>query len=99
MSDHAAAARIASYLRAHIVSRDLNARVGPFLIAYDQTSDNRYRNYALPEVAAEPTRQDVQCLINTFDERRRVPRLEYVPELAPAVLPALVDAVPRACAG
>jgi len=92
MSDQTAAARIAAYLRAHIAARATTARVGPFLVAFDQHSDNRYRNYALPENSAEPTLQEVQYLINTFEERRRVPRLEYMPELAPAVLPVLVDA-------
>jgi GNAT superfamily N-acetyltransferase len=83
------AADIVDYLRADIESRTAHARVGPFLLRFDPDSDNRFRNYALPIDGAQPTVAETRALIQAFEERRRVPRLEYVEDLAPAVWPAL----------
>ena len=92
ITDTNRAAQIAAYLRANIGHGQDTARIGPFLATFDASSDNRYRNYAVPDDGAEPTAGEVQALIAAFEGRSRVPRLEYVPELAPAVLPALAGA-------
>ena len=86
------AAAIVAYLKADIESRSEHLRVGPFLMRFDPASEHRFRNYALPLDRAEPTQHDVHALIRAFAQRQRVPRLEYVPELAPAVWPALAAA-------
>jgi GNAT superfamily N-acetyltransferase len=83
------AADIVDYLRADIESRTAHARVGPFLLKFDPDSDNRFRNYALPIDGAQPTAAETRALVQAFEERQRVPRLEYVADLAPAVWPAL----------
>jgi len=82
--------RIVAYLRA-VMPYDA-IRVGPFAVLFDPDSDNRYRNYAIPDDGAEPSPDDVQGLIAAFESRGRLPRFEYVPDLAPAVLPALSSA-------
>ena len=86
------AAEIVAYLKAEIESRCEPVRIGPFLMRFDRESDNRFRNYALPFDGAEPTHREVCALIAAFEERQRVPRLEYVADLAPAVWPALTAA-------
>ncbi|MFI9202822.1 hypothetical protein [Streptomyces sp. NPDC053048] len=42
-----------------------------------------------PLPGAEPTEQDVAALIGIFRERGLLPRLEFAPQAAPAVAPAL----------
>jgi GNAT superfamily N-acetyltransferase len=76
---------IQAYLRSVITSgtRDTE-RVGPFLAGFDRTSDHAYLSYAVPDDGAEPTEADVASLREAFERRARVPRLEYLPSVAPA---------------
>jgi GNAT superfamily N-acetyltransferase len=76
---------IQAYLRSVISSgtRDTE-RVGPFLAGFDRSSDHPYLSYAVPEDGAEPTAEDVAALRGAFERRGRVPRLEYLPSVAPA---------------
>jgi ribosomal protein S18 acetylase RimI-like enzyme len=67
---------IQARLRATVQSR--GTRVGPFLIMFDAHADNPFRNYAIPDDAADPTAEEVERLVAAFTERRRTPRLEYV---------------------
>jgi GNAT superfamily N-acetyltransferase len=83
--------QIQGYLRAMAGRRQESERVGPFIAAYDGHSDNPYRNYAIPDDGSEPTEKDVRALIEAFERRRRTPRLEYVPTVAPAVESATDD--------
>lgn len=83
------AAAIVAYLRANMEGRAEQVRVGPFLACFDRESDNRYRNYALPDEAAQPTDTQVRALVAAFRTRGRLPRLEYVTDLAPGVWPVL----------
>lgn len=76
---------IQSYLRTLAGRRRDAERVGPFVAAFDPTSDNPFRNYALPDDDATPTPGEVDALIAAFGRRQRQPRLEYVPSAAPAV--------------
>ena len=92
MRDSSSAVRIVSYLRALIGRGRDCLRVGSFVVGFDRDSDSRFRNYALPDDSCEPTETDIRALMAAFSERHRIPRLEYVPALAPAVLPALMDA-------
>lgn len=82
---------IQAYLRSVISSgsRDTE-RVGPFLAGFDRTSDHAYLSYAVPDDGAEPTADDVAALRAAFERRGRVPRLEYLPSVAPSAEAALL---------
>ena len=67
-------------------------RVGHFTATFDPVEDNRYLNYAVPDDGAEASPADVAELVAAYRSRGRVPRLEYVPQLAPAVEPVLLAA-------
>lgn len=81
---------IQSYLRSVVTagSRDTE-RVGPFLAGFDRDSDHPYLSYAIPDDGAEPTPEEVAALRAAFVRRGRVPRLEFLPSMAPAAQPAL----------
>lgn len=66
-------------------------RVGPFLTTFNRDTDNPFLNYAIPDIGAAPSPADVKALAAAYQERNRIPRLEYIPSLAPAVEPALVS--------
>jgi GNAT superfamily N-acetyltransferase len=84
--------RIQAYLRAVApLGRD-HVQIGPFLATFNPNNDNPYLNYAIPDDAAEPEASDIEALISAYEARRRKPRLEYVPEVAPAVEEALAAA-------
>jgi GNAT superfamily N-acetyltransferase len=83
--DHA----IQSYLRAAVGHREL-VHIGPFLATFDRTTDHPFLSYAIPDDGAHPTRDDVAALRAAFASRGRVPRLEYLPDVAPAAEAALL---------
>jgi GNAT superfamily N-acetyltransferase len=84
------AARIQAYLRNEVTrARDVEL-VGPFLATFSQGDSNPFRNYAIPDDGARPTAADVAALVAAFERRRRQPRLEYLPAVAPAVEAALM---------
>lgn len=83
--------RVASYLIALANRRRPLERMGPFAAIFDDGSDNRYRNYAIPDMGAEPSEGDVETLVEAFRRRGRIPRLEYVPAASPLVERALHD--------
>jgi ribosomal protein S18 acetylase RimI-like enzyme len=58
--------------------------------AFDEVSDNPYRNYAVPDDGARPGSDDVAALEAAFIRRRRKPRLEYIAAAAPEVEVALL---------
>jgi ribosomal protein S18 acetylase RimI-like enzyme len=82
--------RIQAYLRAHATRMADHERNGPFLSAFDEVSDNPYRNYAVPDDGARPGPDDVAALEAAFIRRRRKPRLEYIAAAAPEVEVALL---------
>jgi GNAT superfamily N-acetyltransferase len=83
---------IQRYLRAVVSGghRDVE-QIGPFLASFDRTSKHPMLSYAIPDEGAEPGAGDVASLRAAFERRARVPRLEYLPALAPAVEAALLD--------
>lgn len=83
-------AQIQSYLRAAASRRRDAEQIGPFLVTFDQHSDNPYRNYAIPDDGAAPSLTDVQALIAAYERRGRTPRLEYVAASAPTAEAALL---------
>jgi ribosomal protein S18 acetylase RimI-like enzyme len=83
-------------LAAAAIQRNIRAsyrptvRVGPFTVKLHPTSDNPYFSYAVPDDGADPTPAEVDALVAVFAGEGRVPRLEYVPVVAPAVEDALL---------
>jgi ribosomal protein S18 acetylase RimI-like enzyme len=86
------ARRIQSYLRANAMRREDRERIGPFCAGFDAHSANPYLNYAVPEDGAAPAPSEIVNLVAAFERRGRKPRLEFVPETAPGVEPALLAA-------
>jgi ribosomal protein S18 acetylase RimI-like enzyme len=81
---------IQQYLRSAVsVGRDLE-HVGPFLASFEPTTDHPFLSYAIPEDGAEPSAADVAALRAAFERRDRIPRLEYLPAVAPAAEAALL---------
>jgi GNAT superfamily N-acetyltransferase len=77
-------AAIQSYLRASASrGRDVE-RAGPFLATFDPTTDHPFLNYAIPDDGAQPSAADVERLVAAYQRRGRLPRLEYLPAVAPA---------------
>lgn len=85
-------ARIHAYLRIAASQGRETARIGPFHATFSPHSANPYLSYAIPDDDAVPTATDVTALIAAYEARERIPRLEYIARLAPAVEPALIDA-------
>jgi GNAT superfamily N-acetyltransferase len=67
-------------------------QVGPFLATFTPHNDNPFLNYAIPDDGAAPTLSDVRELIAAYRDHDRKPRLEYIPEVAPAVEELLLAA-------
>jgi ribosomal protein S18 acetylase RimI-like enzyme len=83
---------IQAYLRASVRAWRDYEQVGPFLASLSRTSNNPFLNYAIPDDGAVPSEADVAALISAYERRNVTPRLEYIPDLAPAVEPALLAA-------
>lgn len=79
-------------LRAAVRRRRDVESVGPFLAVFDPDDANPFRNYAVPDDDANPTPAQVEELCRAFRRRERLPRLEFLPAIAPAVEPALLNA-------
>jgi GNAT superfamily N-acetyltransferase len=92
MHDCTALGRVSAYLRARIALQSGNPCLESFHVTFDATSAEPGWNYATPTDGAEPGLADIAALVDLFDRRQRTPRLEYIHELAPAVLPRLLDA-------
>jgi ribosomal protein S18 acetylase RimI-like enzyme len=84
--------RIQAAIRADATRSREVERIGPFVATFTPGSRNPYLNYAIPEADGEPTDGDVAALVEAFAGRGYAPRLEYVPGVAPAVEPALLEA-------
>ena len=78
-----------AYLRTNILRSPDAQRIGPFLARFDRDSDNAYRNYAIPDDDSDATEAEVDALIAAFRDRKRMPRFEFAPEIAPLILPRL----------
>jgi hypothetical protein len=87
---HALDRQLQQYVRV-VTARDRDVeRVGPFQATFDPRSTNPYLNYAVPDDDAAPTLDAVAALAEAFRRRDRLPRLEFLPAVAPAVEAALV---------
>jgi GNAT superfamily N-acetyltransferase len=84
-------ALIAAYMRAAAGPRR-GGRIGPFTVGLDAHSDDPFRNFAVPDDGASPEAGEVDALIAYFASAQRIPRLEYIEEMAPGALSALTAA-------
>ncbi len=82
--------RIQAALRSAASRHRETRHPGPFLVTVTLENENPYLNYGIPADGATPTPEDVAQLVAAFLELGRKPRLEYIPDLAPAVEPSLV---------
>ncbi|MCE3033753.1 GNAT family N-acetyltransferase [Streptomyces sp. CMSTAAHL-2] len=80
---------VQSFAVAHLLRRPAACRVGGFVVGFDPATTSPYVNYATPVPGAAPTDADVTDLIAAFRTRGLLPRLEFAPDAAPAVEPAL----------
>jgi ribosomal protein S18 acetylase RimI-like enzyme len=80
---------VQSFAVANLRRRPAVVQTGGFVAGFDPSTTSPYINYATPVPGAEPTGRDVTALINAFRERGLKPRLEFAPDAAPAVEPAL----------
>jgi ribosomal protein S18 acetylase RimI-like enzyme len=80
---------VQSFAVANLRRRPLVVETGGFVAGFDPDTTSPYINYATPLPRAEPTGQDVSALVEAFRGRGRKPRLEFAPDAAPAVEPAL----------
>jgi ribosomal protein S18 acetylase RimI-like enzyme len=77
--------RLLGYLRALAERRPNSQRVGPFVATFDDSDDNLFFNYAIPDDGAEPSRAEIAALTALFQARNRKPRLEYMSDAAPGL--------------
>ncbi|MFI6411978.1 GNAT family N-acetyltransferase [Streptomyces sp. NPDC050585] len=81
--------QVQSFAVANLRRRPVVVETGGFVAGFTPDTDNPYMNYATPLPGAKPMEQDVAALIGVFRERGLLPRLEFAPQAAPAVAPAL----------
>jgi ribosomal protein S18 acetylase RimI-like enzyme len=82
--------QLQQYLRFAAPRRGQTLQVGPFLATFDGRDARPFVNYAIPDIGARPTAEDVAALVAAYEHRDRLPRLEYLPRAAPAVEAALL---------
>jgi RimJ/RimL family protein N-acetyltransferase len=81
--------QVQSFAVTNLRRRPEVVETGGFVVGVMPGTDSPYLNYATPLPGAEPTARDVASLIGVFLERGLLPRLEFAPQAAPAVEPAL----------
>jgi ribosomal protein S18 acetylase RimI-like enzyme len=60
-------------------------RVGSFLLLFTADTKLRYLNYAIPDDGVDPAPADIDALVEAFRQADRMPRLEFLPSVAPAL--------------
>ncbi|WP_248961706.1 GNAT family N-acetyltransferase [Sphaerisporangium perillae] len=80
---------VQSFAVANLRRRPVVVETGGFVAGFDPSTTSPHINYATPVPGARPTSGDVAALIEVFRERGLKPRLEFAPDAAPAVEPAL----------
>ncbi len=64
-------------------------RVGPFALLVTQGTRLRFLNYAIPDDDADPEDSELDALVAAFRTADRMPRVEFLPSVAPALEPRL----------
>ena len=88
-SGSASTLRLQAFLRATAGNGRTVVRVPPFTAYFDARDPLRYLNYAIPDDDAEPDRDAIEELRATFRANKRLARLEWLEEAAPAVAASL----------
>ncbi|MEV6166372.1 GNAT family N-acetyltransferase [Streptomyces sp. NPDC052052] len=81
--------QVQSFAVANLRRRPVVVEIGGFVAGFNPDTDSPYLNYATPLPGITPTERDVAALIKAFRERGLLPRLEFAPQAAPGVAPAL----------
>ncbi|QCI63919.1 GNAT family N-acetyltransferase [Phreatobacter stygius] len=92
IDNRTAMSRVSACLRATMNCGSNVFRLSPFTVMVDEASADPFRSYAIPDDGAEPNADGIAALVALFAAKDRTPRLEYIPDLAPAVLPCLETA-------
>jgi ribosomal protein S18 acetylase RimI-like enzyme len=89
-----------AFIRSTRNAREL-PRVGPFALLFTDQSRLRFLNYAIPDDGADPDDSGVQALVKAFEMAERVPPVEFLPSVAPALESRLIarDAGSRTMVG
>jgi predicted GNAT family acetyltransferase len=66
-------------------------RVGPFALLLTDITRLRYLNYGIPDDGADPDDASVALLVAAFQAADRLPRVEFLPSVVPALEPALAS--------
>ena len=66
-------------------------RVGPFALLLTDVTRLRFLNYGIPDDGADPDGATVASLVAAFRTADRLPRVEFLPSVAPALEPALTS--------
>ncbi|CAM5373887.1 MULTISPECIES: GNAT family N-acetyltransferase [Streptomyces] len=83
---------VQSFAVANLRRRPVLVETGGFVAGFDPGTTSPYINYATPLPGTRPTARDVKELIEAFRVRDLKPRLEFAPDAAPSVEPALREA-------
>ena len=84
--------RLHSFLRRSVATGRTVVAVPPFTAYLDPQDPLRFLNYAIPDDDVAPARADVDRLRAVFRDHDRLPRLEWIEEVAPRLAPALESA-------
>ena len=88
-------AAIQAHLRIAAAAGRVTQRVRPFLATFDLRTAHPLLSYAIPDDGADPDADEVAALRKAYTSRQRVPRVEYLPGIAPGVEEALRPAALR----
>ena len=75
---------IMAFIRESRRAQDL-PRVGAFVLLLSSATRLRFLNYAMPDDGADPGDAEVSALVAAFRAADRMPRVEFLPSVAPAV--------------
>src|SRR5271170_1503728 len=81
---------IMAYIRETRKAREL-PRVGQFALLLTDVTRLRFLNYGIPDDGADPDDAAVASLVAAFRTADRLPRVEFLPSVAPALEPVLAS--------
>src|SRR5207248_9183396 len=81
--------RMQQFLRASAANRREVVASPPFTVYIHPADALKFFNYAVPDGDVVPTRDQIEHVRQVFRGRERLPRLEWIEELAPRVAPEL----------
>jgi ribosomal protein S18 acetylase RimI-like enzyme len=88
--DTAADRAIMAFIRGSRKANEL-PRVGPFALLLTDVTRLRYLNYGIPDDGADPDDAAVASLVAAFHAADRLPRVEFLPSVAPSLEPVLAS--------